>query len=147
VTITLDDPHPTVGIGSTGSATIVTASVVSAVAVPTSAVTTSGDAHTVTLFDGATTSTATVQVGAVGATWTQITGGLTPGQRVVLADDDQPLPSSATDAARAGTRTGTGGNGGPPNVTGGPPAGAPIGAGRRFPPGPAPTRRRTAPVP
>ncbi len=55
--------------------------------------------------DGGSTKTVTVSVGAVGATWTQITAGLTTGQQVVLADLAAPLPSSATAAANGTTNT------------------------------------------
>lgn len=127
VVIRLDDPHAAVGIGSTGSVSITTAQVPTTLAVPTSAVTTLGDQHTVTVFDGTTTSTTRVQIGAIGATWTQVTSGVTAGQQVVLADLDQPLPSSATTATTgSNNRSGFGppgaGIGGFP--AGGPPSGA-----------------------
>ena len=48
------------------------------------------------MLDGAITRVVTVQVGVVGATWTQITNGLQAGDQVVLATVSEPLPSSAT---------------------------------------------------
>ena len=36
---------------------------------------------------------------AIGATWTEITSGLTAGEEVVLADMNEPLPGSATDSS------------------------------------------------
>jgi hypothetical protein len=103
------------------------AQVPSALAVPTSAVTTLGDQHTVTVFDGTTTSTTRVQIGAIGATWTQVTSGVTAGQRVVVADLDEPLPSSAT-TATTGTNS-RGGFGLPGGAPGGFPAGGPPSGG------------------
>ena len=65
-------------------------------AVPTGAVAVQGDRAMVTVFDGGKTSEVTVQTGAVGEVWTEITDGLEVGQAVVLADLDAPLPTSAT---------------------------------------------------
>jgi hypothetical protein len=61
------------------------------------------------LEDGAPTAT-DVEVGAVGATWTEVTSGLEEGDEVILADLDEPLPSSATDSANGddGDRFGPG---------------------------------------
>ncbi len=93
--------------GATASLSIVTARTDDAVAVPTSAVTFQNGRSTVTVLDDGTPSTVTVQTGAVGDTWTEITDGLDVGQTVVLADLDAPLPSSATDSQ--GTTGGFGG--------------------------------------
>ena len=82
--------------GSTGSVSIVTGSATAALAVPTSAVTTVGNRHTVQVLEGGKTRRVAVTVGAVGDTWTEIKNGLTAGQQVVLADLSAPLPSSAT---------------------------------------------------
>jgi len=126
VFIALDGDTSKLGNGSTGSVAIVTSSADAAVAVPTSAVATTGTDHTVTTFDGTTTSVVRVQVGTVGDTWTQITSGLTGGQRVVLADLTTPLPSSATEATTT-NRLGQGapGAGAFPGGAGGFPAGGP----------------------
>ena len=43
-----------------------------------------------------------VSVGVVGATYTQITSGLTKGTKVVLADLSEAIPSSNTDTATSG---------------------------------------------
>jgi HlyD family secretion protein len=91
--------------GSLASVSIVLKSAASALAVPTSAVHAANNRHTVTVRDGGSTKMVTVQVGAIGSTWTQITGGLTAGQEVVLADLGAPLPSSATAAANGTTNT------------------------------------------
>lgn len=132
VFITLDGDTSHLGNGSTGSVSIVTSSADAAVAVPTSAVTTTGTQHSVTVFDGTSTNVVRVQVGTVGDTWTQITSGLTNGQQVVLADLAAPLPSAATVTSTA-TRQGQVGQGGAGGARtgfpggGGLPSGAPPG--------------------
>ncbi len=131
VTVGLTDPAvDTLRNGGTGSLTITTGGATRALSVPTSAVTTRNGRHTVTVlgFD-ATTSNTSVQVGVVGGERTQITSGLSAGDRVVLADLDQPLPSSATDATgrtSTGNRSGQSGGGfpAPPAGFGGGPPGS-----------------------
>ena len=115
--------------GSTGSVTITTDGATAALTVPTSAVAVSDDRHTVTaLLSDGTTRSVTVEVGVIGAERTQITSGLSEGDRVVLADLDEALPSSATESTTTGSsveRQGT--NGGfpspPSGFGGGPPGG------------------------
>ncbi len=92
--------------GAIGSVAIMTGTA-SGVAVPTSAVTTTGAIHTVRVREGSTVRTVAVQVGVVGDTWTQITSGLQAGQQVVLAAVDEPLPGSATSATTTANRQGT----------------------------------------
>ena len=106
VIVGLDRSDASLRNGSTGTASIVTGSATSALAVPTSAVTTFGNRHTVEVLDGGTTRQVSVTVGAVGDTWTEIKHGLTGGQQVVLADLSAPLPSSATQSS---STNGTGG--------------------------------------
>jgi hypothetical protein len=60
----------------------------------------------VTVLDGDSTRTVTVQVGTMGPTWTVVTRGLTEGQHVVLADNGTPLPSSASSSSSSTTGTG-----------------------------------------
>ena len=96
VVIGLKHPNLLLGNGSTGTVTITTQHAKSTLAVPTSAVTTSGTSHTVEVLDGNTPRRTPVKVGVVGYTWTQITSGLKKGQQVVLAQLSQPLPGSAT---------------------------------------------------
>jgi HlyD family secretion protein len=100
--------------GSTGTVRIVTESAKSALAVPTSAITTTGARHTVEVLKGDGTRRVIVRVGAVGETWTEITDGLTSGQVVVLANLSDPLPGSATDSSN-----GTQGGGFPPGIPNG----------------------------
>ena len=99
VRIGLDKPRKPLQNGATGTVSIVTQSARSALAVPTSAVTTTGSRHTVAVLDGDGTRQVAVQVGAVGRTWTEIRSGLSSGQTVVLADVSAPLPSSATSSS------------------------------------------------
>ncbi|HVE99160.1 MAG TPA: hypothetical protein VNA12_08275, partial [Mycobacteriales bacterium] len=82
--------------GAAGALTITTAAAASALAVPTSAVQFDDGRYTVTVLDGDETRDVTVEVGAIGATWTEVKEGLTRGQTVVLADLSEPLPGSAT---------------------------------------------------
>lgn len=99
VTIGIKDPDADVlRNGSTGTVTITTDQATRALTVPTSAVTTRGARRTVTTLrsDGSTRNVP-VEVGVVGPKRTQITDGLSAGSVVVLADLDEPLPSSATD--------------------------------------------------
>ena len=112
VTIGLTDPPEGLRNGTTASLSIVTARTGEAVAVPTSAVTVDGGRATVTVLDDGTPSEITVQTGAVGDTWTEITDGLEVGQTIVLADLDAPLPTSATDSESTGGLGGPGGFGG-----------------------------------
>jgi hypothetical protein len=77
--------------------------------VPTSAVHGQSPA-TVTVLAGTQSSPREVTVGIVGPLRTQITGGLTAGEQVVLADLDAPLPSADDQTGPGG---GPGGIGGP----------------------------------
>ncbi len=121
--------------GSVASVSIVTADAVDALAVPTSAVTTDGTRHSVTVLEGGTAREVDVEIGAIGATWTEITSGLGDGDEVVLADLREPLPGSATDSSGSSGASGQGpgggtftfpggaGGSGPQGVMGGPPGG------------------------
>ena len=111
VVVGLDTPNAKLNNGSTGTVSIVTSSAKSALAVPTSAVTTIGGRHTVTVVDGDTTQVVFVQVGVVGTEWTEITSGLKAGQQVMLADLSQPLPGSATSSNGTTTNNGAGAGG------------------------------------
>ena len=125
VTVGLTDPGADLRNGATGTVTITTDGAVRVLAVPTSAVAVDGDRHTVTVLTGSGTEDIAVQVGVVGAEWTEITGGLEEGRRVVLADLDEALPGAATDTSDPAGASPTGGFPG-----GGPPAGfTPPGAG------------------
>jgi multidrug efflux pump subunit AcrA (membrane-fusion protein) len=111
VTIGLTDPNAKLNNGATGTVSIVTKQARSALAVPTSAVTTTRNRHFVSVLNGGSVTAVAVQVGVVGSTWTEITNGLHPGQQVVLADGSASLPSSAT--ASTSSTSGTNQFGGP----------------------------------
>jgi HlyD family secretion protein len=67
--------------------------------------------HSVTVLDGDTSKAVNVEVGAVGSTWTAITSGLSGGETVVVADLDEPLPSSATSSSNGQQQNPFGGQG------------------------------------
>ena len=104
--------------GATGTVSIVTGSARDALAVPTSAVTASGDRHTVTVISDGRAEDVQVVVGVVGDTWTEITSGLASGDVVALADLNEPLPGAATETTSSGTSAGSFA-GGPPQFQGG----------------------------
>ena len=107
VIIGLDGDTSGLRNGSLATVTIVTKSAASRLAVPTSAVSTNGNDHTVRVVDGdGDPKTVNVGVGAIGATWTEITSGLTAGQRVVIADLGEPLPGSATASSNGNDNNG-----------------------------------------
>ena len=80
--------------GIQAAVTITTAQATGALAVPTSAVNHRGALDYVLVVDGGTTKAQIITVGAVGATYTQVTQGLTTGQKVVLANPNQAIPTN-----------------------------------------------------
>ena len=80
-------------------------------AVPTSAVGHLGAISYVSVVDASSTRRQLVSVGAVGPDFTEVTQGLTAGQQVVLANVDEPIPTS-TLTGRFGRFAGAGGLGG-----------------------------------
>jgi HlyD family secretion protein len=104
VVVGLTDPTASLQNGATGTVSIVTKHAHAPVAVPTSAITTTGRRHFVTVVQGGNATLTPVQVGVLGSQWTQITSGLAAGQQVELADQNQPLPGSATSSSN-GTQT------------------------------------------
>jgi HlyD family secretion protein len=105
VIVGLENPDAALHDGATGTVSIITKQAHAALAVPTSAVTTTGNRHTVSVLRGGTPTVVAVQTGVMGNQWTEITSGLQAGDAVVLADVGAPLPGSAT--ASTGTNTGT----------------------------------------
>ncbi len=122
-------PEPTTALasGSGASATITLATVKDVLTVPNSAITTlvAGTGVVRTVANGQVTRTL-VRTGAVGSTTTQVLSGLKAGQRVVIANLSEALPTNTT-PSRFGNRSGgsgltsslTGAGGGPRFVTGG----------------------------
>ncbi len=101
------------------------------VAVPISAVHTTGTQHAVDVYSGGKATTTLVTLGVVGQDLVQIKSGLRAGQRVVLADLSAAIPTSTTNFGRnrsgsgslTGLTGGTGTGGGPAFGGGGPPGG------------------------
>ena len=117
--------------GSVASVAVVTSSAQDALAVPNSAVHTTGSRHTVDVLEDGKLTEVAVGVGTVGDTWTEITSGLTAGQVVVLADLGEALPGSATESSTNGRQNGpVGGFGGPTGKAVHPPSPAVGRAGR-----------------
>jgi multidrug efflux pump subunit AcrA (membrane-fusion protein) len=111
VVVGLDQPNAQLENGATGTVSIVTKQARAALAVPTSAITSRGNRHVVSVVSGSGVTVVPVQVGVVGSTWTEIKSGVTKGEHVVLADVSAALPGSAT-ATPNSTTTGVGGIGG-----------------------------------
>jgi HlyD family secretion protein len=118
VTISLDGSGTGLFAGSTASVAITLGNAKAAVTVPSSAVHSVGATSSVTALEDGKPATKRVTLGVVGATVTQITGGLNAGDEVVLADLSQALPSATTGAGARGL---TGGGAGfrPGGATGG----------------------------
>ena len=118
VTVLLDPTTATLFDGAGAALTIDAGSVDNVLTVPSSAVSTTGSQHTVTVLADGETSVVTVQIGLVGPDLTQITSGLKAGQVVVLATVDEPLPTTSAAAGFGGLRGGAGGLGGGAGVGG-----------------------------
>ena len=129
VTIGLDDPGAAVFAGSGARVSIVLSQVAGAVAVPTSAVSTTGAAQLVRVVQAGKQSSVRVTVGAVGATLTQVLTGLAVDDRVVLADLSVPLPTSNPTNGRGLGLTGGGAGGAGTTGRGGAGTGSGAGAG------------------
>ena len=93
VTIGLAGQPPGLRSGGFASVTITTARS-SGVSVPTSAVHGTGRSGTVTVYAGGQTHVVNVKVGTMGPVMTRIVSGLRAGQKVVLANLNQPLPTN-----------------------------------------------------
>ncbi|KQC39607.1 HlyD family efflux transporter periplasmic adaptor subunit [Frankia sp. ACN1ag] len=113
VTISLNRASQRIFSGSDADVSIVIAQAANAIAVPSSALRSLGQLHTVTVVRGGKATATIVGVGAAGTTLTQITSGLKVGDRVVLADLSTPLPSAGgTTNGRGGGLGGAFGGGG-----------------------------------
>lgn len=114
VTISIDGDARELRNGSTVSVSIVTGGASGVLAVPTSAVRVDNGRAMVTVIEGGDTRRVSVEVGVVGAAWTQITSGLNDGQEVILADLTEALPGTATEAGQGGSGRANGFQGGGP---------------------------------
>ena len=93
VTIGLTGPPSGLHPDGFASVTITTARS-TGVSVPTSAVHRSGHQATVTVYAGGRARVTKVKIGTMGPEMTRITAGLRPGEQVVLANLNQPLPNN-----------------------------------------------------
>lgn len=84
VTLTLKSQPGNLRLGQTASVEVVTAKADDALYVPSTAVTTAGGTHTVTVLAHGKQTTRTVGVGVEGDDYTQITSGVKEGEQVVL---------------------------------------------------------------
>ena len=113
VVVDLPASNETLFTGSTANVVIDTGSVSNVLAVPTSAVETTGTRSYVLETDKGALTRKVIKVGMVGDTYTQVLSGLSDGQSIVLADYAQAVPSSNTDLTNAlGGGGGFGGLGG-----------------------------------
>jgi macrolide-specific efflux system membrane fusion protein len=119
VTLSLDKVPAGVKAGQTVSVAVTTGSVRNVLMVSSSAITTVGNRHSVTVMNGAAEEVRPVEIGLEGDSATQITSGVSAGERVVLR-------ATSTTTGETGTRGGFpgGGTGGfPGGGTGGLPGG------------------------
>ncbi|WP_157013143.1 efflux RND transporter periplasmic adaptor subunit, partial [Microbacterium ginsengisoli] len=110
--VTVANPPIALATGSQAVVALTVASATNALRVPTSALSgLAGNTATAIVLSGSdSTSSVSVQVGAVGDGWAQIVSGLQIGQQVVLADNQATLPSnSSTSTGRFGSGGGFGG--------------------------------------
>jgi hypothetical protein len=111
VVVELPPSNEALFTGSSANVLIDTGSVSNVVAVPTSAVQTTGTRSYVLELDKGVLTTKVIKVGMVGDTYTQVLSGLSDGQSVVLADYAEAVPSSNTDLTNALGGGGFGGGG------------------------------------
>jgi multidrug efflux pump subunit AcrA (membrane-fusion protein) len=102
--------------GSSANISIVTGQKKDVLAVPTSAVTTTGTRSSVEVLSSGAPVAKSIKVGIVGSIYTQVISGLKVGDSVVLADYAEPVPASNTSTVGGfgggGAFTGGGGFGG-----------------------------------
>jgi HlyD family secretion protein len=103
VTVRVSAPSAALVSGASATVAIELSRVNNAVTVPNSAVTpvgTAGTSGVVLVWENGVATRTPVVLGAVGLTRTQVVSGLTVGQRVVLADLGQDLPTNQTGPTR-----------------------------------------------
>ncbi len=88
--------------GTDANVTIVVARRLGVLTVPTSAVHTNGRTSSVSVLVNGHEVKRHIDVGVVGPTRTQIVSGLAAGQEVVLAEEDQPVPTSTVPGGGTG---------------------------------------------
>ena len=105
VQVSLATAPPGVGVGNTASLAITTGTKSGVLVAPTSAITSTGNRHTVVVRRGDQDVTVPVEIGIVGDTTTEIVGGVNEGDQLVL-------PTVATSTNNGFPRGGGGGGGG-----------------------------------
>ncbi|GIG58609.1 hemolysin secretion protein D [Longispora fulva] len=105
VTVTFDQLPAEVRLGQSASITVVTGAKEGVLVVPTSAVRGSGNRASVTVVDAAGAQSAKpVQLGLQGDLYTEVTGGLAEGERIVLATTGGANPQPTTQRGTGRTR-------------------------------------------
>jgi len=105
VQVSLATAPPGIGVGNTASLSITTGTKSGVLVAPTSAITSTGNRHTVVVRRGDQDVTVPVEIGIVGDTTTEIVGGVNEGDQLVL-------PTVATSTNNGFPRGGGGGGGG-----------------------------------
>lgn len=123
VTVTVEDPAIALPTGSRASVSIVTATAMNAVTVPISAVTGTGSTGTVRTWDGTTLKRTPVTLGVRGTRTVQVTDGIEAGDRLVVADADEPITGASSEL---NNREGFGPNGPVMEFKRGAPGGGPV---------------------
>ncbi len=114
VTVTLDDVTDGVKLGASVSVSLTTGTAENALVVPTSAVTTLGNRHTVTVVENGVERTVPVETGLEGDSGVQITSGLSAGQTVVLGSTSSSSSGNGFPQLGGGPAGFGGGPGGAP---------------------------------
>jgi len=116
VTVSLSDPPSSVRLGMTANVDVIAATRTNVMIVPNSAVTTTGNASTVTLLQNGKQVTRQVVIGLVGSSETEIVSGLSVGDIVVESTATSSTSTSSTTSTGGGAalRSGFGGGGGFP---------------------------------
>ncbi|HEX3825545.1 MAG TPA: efflux RND transporter periplasmic adaptor subunit [Mycobacteriales bacterium] len=109
VTVNVTAPAGSLVAGADAAVSIILATATNVIAVPTSAVHYQGIATYVDVLNGRKLSRRNVKVSAIGSALTEITSGLSAGQRVVLANLNAAVPSTSNTLTRIGGGFGGGG--------------------------------------
>ncbi|MEV6343607.1 biotin/lipoyl-binding protein [Actinoplanes sp. NPDC051851] len=125
VTLTLDTVPDGAKVGQTVSVVVTTGSKENVVFVNSAAITTVGTKHTVSVVSNGVTETRSVEIGLEGDSGTEITSGLTAGEKVTVKTSTTTSDSGSQQGGMMGGGGLTGGGGG--NFGGG--GGAPGGGG------------------
>ncbi len=106
VQVSLDTAPPDVGVGNTANLAITTGTATDVLLAPTSAITTIGNRHSVTVRRDGQDTVVPITIGLQGDTTTQITSGVQEGDTLVLPT---VTGGTGTGATGGGARPGGGG--------------------------------------